>query len=291
MQLAAAGRTYHVLDRLAVGSITTLYRCRDRHREVIFKVARDPCTNDLLANEAQVLHHLIGADVTGRFSPFLTQVEASLAVGDPTAGEPRQAAILRMDDRIHSPDELFTLAEIRAHYPAGVDPRHVAWIWRRLLTILGFAHTSDVVHAAVLPEHVLIEPREHKLLLIDWCCAVINWQHNTAPVALTAGYRDWYACESALRQPPTPGLDVALAARCMIELLGGDPVSADFPTSTPPGLQRHFTRCLARRTADARQLLNDFDRLIEALWGPRKFMELHMPPKRRANDSLLPNAN
>ena len=144
-----------------------------------------------------------------------------------------------------------TLNEIRAEYPAGLHCRHVAWIWRRILTILGFAHAKDVVHAAVLPEHILIEPKEHKLLLIDWCCAAMNWQHNTAPIPLTAGYRDWYACESALGQPPTPRLDVAFAARCMIELLGGDPVSAEFPTSTPPGLQRHFLRCLSRRTADA----------------------------------------
>jgi hypothetical protein len=77
----------------------------------------------------------------------------------------------------------------------------------------------------------------------------------------------------------------------MIELLGGDPVSAEFPASTPPGLRRHFSRCLGRRHALAWRLLEDFDRLIDALWGPRRFMKLDMPLKRPVDDSLLPNAN
>ena len=41
----------------------------------------------------------------------------------------------------------------------------MAWVWRRLLTIVGFAHANHVVHGAVLPPHVVIEPKEHKLLL------------------------------------------------------------------------------------------------------------------------------
>ena len=62
----------------------------------------------------------------------------------------------------------------------------------RPLTVLGFAHSNDVIHAAVLPMHVLIEPRGHKLMLIDWCTAVAGGG-GTQPVQVIAGgYTSWY---------------------------------------------------------------------------------------------------
>ncbi|MCY0672106.1 hypothetical protein OVX45_27535, partial [Klebsiella pneumoniae] len=76
-----------------------------------------------------------------------------------------------------------------------------------------------------------------------------------------------------------------MGARCMIELLGGDPVSAELSPAVDPALRRYFSRCLDPASADERslawKLLEDFDRLIEALWGPRQFRPLALPPKRR----------
>jgi hypothetical protein len=272
LELVAGERTYRVLDRIALGSISSVYRCGFGESIAgICKIARDPCTNDLLVNEAKVLEWLAAVD-RGRFAPFLPRVEASIALREAAGSEARQANVLRMDEKIRSPDELYTLDEVRAAYPRGLGARHVAWIWRRVLSVLGFAHASGVVHGAVLPEHVLIEPREHKLVLIDWCCAALGYRNS--PVAIVGGYRDWYAREGALRRAPTTGLDVALGARCMIELLGQQALE--------PGLSRYFARCRGRERADAWKLLEDFDRLIEATWGPRKFVELRMPPKRHA---------
>jgi hypothetical protein len=45
-----------------------------------------------------------------------------------------------------------TLAQVRAAYPRGVDPRDAAWMWRRLLVAVGAAHRAGVIHGAVLPE-------------------------------------------------------------------------------------------------------------------------------------------
>jgi hypothetical protein len=282
--VVAGGREYQVMDRLSIGSVSAVYRCQTAggsggQVEGVFKVARDVRSNALLANEADVLGRLARADVDGRFAPFLPRVEMSLGVGGTTREAARRANVLMHDEQIRSPDELYTLGEVRAAHAGGLGPRHVAWIWRRLLSVLGFAHASGVAHAAVLPEHVLIEPHGHKLVLIDWCCAAPDWRRATGAVAVIGGYRDWYRSERALREPPTPGLDVALGARCMTELLGGDPVGGVFPPSIEPGLRRYFERCTRRPAADAWRLLDDFDRLIEAMWGPRRFVELDMPPK------------
>jgi serine/threonine protein kinase len=273
------GRFYRVEDRIAIGSICTIYRCRleegRRTVEGLFKVAREPMSNALVVNESRVLRHLQQADRDGRFGAFLPTVRHSFAYGvDP----PRQANVLTLHDLIRSPDELYTLGEVRAFHARGLDGRDVAWIWRRLLNVLGFVHSAGVVHGAVLPMHVLIEPREHKLVLIDWCFA--SWPGEPAkPVALTGGYDAWYRRDGASTRAPTPAIDVAFGARCMIELLGGNPLDATVPPTVEPGLGRHFERCLSGN-ADAWKMLGDFDRLIEAMWGPRKFRELPMPPKR-----------
>lgn len=292
LDLAVGGRTYRVFDRVAVGAVCSVYRCRfDAGRapvEGVLKVARDARTNDLVANEAAVLRRLHAADPAGRFAPFLPAVEATVAVGggDPS-GPPRCGNVLRMHGSIRSPaDDLYTLADVRAAYPAGLDARDVAWIWRRLLAVLGFAHSQGVVHAAVLPVHVLIEPREHKLVLIDWCSAADAPPGPGWPPALVhGGYASWYRREGALRVPPTPGLDIALGSRCMVDLLGGDALRGEVPPTVDRALGRYFGRCLGKGTAvraDARKLLHDFDRLIEALWGPRRFRALVMPPKRKS---------
>jgi serine/threonine protein kinase len=194
--------------------------------------------------------------------------------------------VLKLDDDIRSPaDELYTLEDVRAAHPAGLDARDVAWIWRRLLSVLGFAHTQGVIHGQILPMHVLIEPREHKLVLVDWCAAVPQAPPRAKGLSIiSSGHRAWYRREIALTDPPSPALDIALAARCMIELLGGDPIDETFPPSVDPAIQRHFQRCLGSASGkrpDAPKLLEDFDRLIEALWGPRKFRVLEMPPKQR----------
>ena len=272
---------YRVLDRIAYGDLANVYRCRfpvnAREVEGIIKIARDWRTNQPLRNEARVLDQLHAADRELRFAPFLPGVEESFSYCQDTPSEARQATVLRLHGSIRSVDELYTLEEVRRCYPHGVDARDMAWIWRRLLTIVGFAHANHMVHGAVLPPHVVIEPREHKLLLVDWSNAVRRGE----PLQTIAGsYRPWYAAGVARPgRSATALLDVSLAARCMIDLVGGEAIHLRFPREFPPALVAYFNRCFTG-AVDAWRLLDDFDRLIEALWGKRQFRVLEMPAKR-----------
>lgn len=285
IEIVVGRRVYRVMERIAIGSVCAIYRCKacDSAAMAIFKVARDPCSNPLVLNEAAVLRRLHSIAGAERFLAFIPQVLDNVSLGDSSTSTERQANVLQMHAEIGLPEELYPLGEVRSHFPKGLDARHVAWIWRRLLTVLGFAHSNDVVHSAVLPMHVLIEPREHKLILIDWCTAVAG-RGGTQPVQVIAGgYTAWYKRQEALRKPPTPELDLGLGARCMIELLGGDPITGQLPSAVEQGLARYFSRCLSRDSTSgitAWNLLDDFDRLIEALWGPRQFIPLSIPAKR-----------
>src|SRR5438477_6385113 len=57
LEVTIAGKHYRVLDRIAIGSICSVYRCQwlaidGRQIERLFKIARDPCTNEYVSNEA-----------------------------------------------------------------------------------------------------------------------------------------------------------------------------------------------------------------------------------------------
>jgi hypothetical protein len=274
--------TYRINDRIAVGAICMIYRCRFRgesgEAEGVFKIARDGRTNDLVTNEADVLQSLHSVEDKERLRPFIPALKASFTHG---SGHelPRQANILRLHEEIRSVDELYSLAEVKAHYAAGLEARDMAWIWRRLLTVLGYIHNNDIVHCAVLPMHILIDPRDHKLVLIDWCSAVQQVRSEPgAVVVLDHSYEPWYRRQLGGRKVPSKSLDVGLAARCMVDLMGGDGLEVKLPPAVEPALGRYFQRCIVDAPS-AWTMLQDFDHLIEALWGPRRFRTFAMPPK------------
>ncbi|HEU5226722.1 MAG TPA: hypothetical protein VFU49_02840, partial [Ktedonobacteraceae bacterium] len=158
-------RHYAVERQLARGDISALYVASaipDSKPDCLLKIPVRPQDNDLLSNEARVLAHLRASADYPRLRHFVSQLVDSLAYQEQTSGVVRQINVLAYLDGFYS------LKEVRQIYPQGIDPRHMAWIWRRLLVALGFAHLNNVIHGAVLPTHVLIHPRLHGVILIDW---------------------------------------------------------------------------------------------------------------------------
>ncbi len=282
VDVAVSGRVYRVLDRIGVGSRCLVYRCKvggnRSDAEGTIKIARDPASNAAVAREAEVLRHLHSADAAGQFTPFVQTVLASFGYVGTRGEPPRHANVLRMDPAVHSPaDDFYTLAEVRSAYPDGLDARDMAWVWRRVLTVLGFAHGCGVAHGAVLPVHLLIDPVDHKLVLIDWCAATLPHRPTVeARAAMPGGYWPWGAAESF----PSAAGDLRLAARCMAELVGGDVAADRFPPACDPAVARHLSRVFNSTRPDAWRLRDEFDQLIEAAWGPRQFRPLTMPPRR-----------
>lgn len=264
MELKLSSGKIVVRDRLAFGDICNVYRCTigGSGRAGVFKIARTHHTNAHVANEPAVLRRLHAADTSGRFAPFIPAVFDTTHYADEGGGSARTATVLRYHDDISGPDALYTLEEVRDAYPAGVDARDMAWMWRRLLTILGFCHQQRYAHGALTPAHVLIEPQGHKLVLIGWCGAV---EFGCMPRLQPGAWRDWSAWDGGAGTRT----DLSGASRSMRYLLR-EPIE--------PAIDRHLERA-AESTVDAWQLLADFDRVIEALWGPRRFRPFVMPAR------------
>lgn len=273
---------FTVLEPLAGGESARVYHCDVRTKKggatapAVFKIAATGVANEGLKNESVTLWLLTFAEGSGAHQPFFPRVVESFAYVD-EARVTRRANVLAYDPSIRSPAELYSLAEVRAAYPDGLDARDVAWMLRRVLSLLAFAHGAGVGHGAVTPAHVLIEPREHKLVVVGWANAG-GVDANVGPHSTDRVAASWLA-------EPTPRreADVALAGRTFIGLLGGDPVDVELPDSVDAGVARFLERCvLGRDISGSKQpgrLLSDFDRLIDSLWGKRTFRPFAMPPR------------
>jgi serine/threonine protein kinase len=185
---------------------------------------------------------------------------------DPATGVRRAANVLARQRGFVS------LAEVARAYPRGVDPRDAAWMWRRLLAGLGWAHRAGIVHGAVLPPHVLIHPAEHGLVLVDWCYSVATIPAGGRIPALVAAYRSEYPPEVPSKEAAGPATDIYLATRTMRGLIG---------ENAPAAMRRFADGCLyaapRMRPQDAWKLLAELDELLEHLYGPRRFREFAMP--------------
>ncbi|ONH23201.1 molecular chaperone DnaJ [Pseudofrankia asymbiotica] len=316
--------TYTVGERYADGDIATLYRvARTAPADggpggpadgddppYVVKIARSAADDDLVAREAAALRRIARLG-DPKFAPYVPRLVDTGRFADAAAGGAgRRANVLgRLDGFV-------TLAQVRAAYPGGVDPRDAVWMWRRLLVAVGHAHRAGVAHGAVLPGHVLIHPEQHGLVLVDWCYsavpdpaegAVVGPHRGAGPAgfaggrgarrpgrgdedpsrripALVEAYADWYPPEVARREPPGAATDLALATRCVSYLLGS-PDPARLGAGVPAPIRRFLGGCLlpapSMRPDDAWQLLGELDDLLGRLYGPRRFRPFTMPRPTR----------
>jgi hypothetical protein len=262
--------TYNLGAKRTGGDLADLYGATyDGTRDVVIKLPRDPADGDLLEREAVALRQL-PKDGPERFIPYVPQLVESFRHRDAATGPERRTNAIVALDGFHS------LAEVHDAYPDGIDPRDAAWMWRRLLVALGFAHRAGVLHGAVLPEHVLIHPGKHGLVLVDWCYSVPGCYAPVDPSgrvpALVGRYADWYPPEVPGRERASAATDIFMATHCMTYLMG----------DKAPKPMRSFAKgCLLasqrRRPGDAWRLLEEFDELLARLYGPRRFRPFTMP--------------
>lgn len=229
------------------------------------KILRDSKDEDLATAEWKALTTLW--DVTADGGTFHRYLPRPLETAKVTlAGKSRHANILS-----HAKN-CFSLAEVIRAYPSGVDPRDMAWMWRRILELLAWMHSrTKVVHGAVIPDHFLIHPERHAGRLIDWSYAV----QGSALKAIPANKDSFYPPEVFLKKPATPALDVYMSAQCALALVGGD------PKVLPRPIADLLAACLLksphRRHVDALEVYTRFDYVLKELYGPPSFRPFSMP--------------
>ena len=248
----------------------------DEDVRVVVKTARFINDNDLVANEAHILTHLYPSGAKEeKFYRYLPRLLHSYVREDG-----RRTNVIP-----YFPD-FVSFADILRVYPDGIDYRDLAWMFKRLLACIGFAHTKGVVHGAVLPPHVLVHPTGHGAKIIDWSYAVVKEDRNSIKAVCT-DWRTYYPPEVFQRQLPTAATDVYMAAQCAVALLGGDVKVWQTPGAVPVELCEFLAPCLKERPSerpqDAWALHEAFDRLLLKLVGKPAYRPFTMPEGTSSN--------
>lgn len=269
LEIRTRSRTYALTGLLARGDLCDVYESTRDGQPVVVKVAGTAADADLLDAEARALRGFPAEPGLRTLVPWLADSFEVRA-----GGERRRVNVIG-----RAPVGHVSVAEICRAYSRGLDYRDAAWIARRLLAALGYAHSRGVVHAAALPDHVLVHPTEHTALLVDWCYSVRVGEPARAAVG---GAAAWYPPELLSKRPLGPQADIYIAGRCFAHLLGWR-VSGDWgAAAVPPAIRAFVASCLlgnpARRPTDALALHDELGDVMQKLVGPPKFRPLAMPP-------------
>lgn len=258
------GNAYSLGRLLASGDASDIYETADGMCAV--KVSRVPGVHELMRNEYEILNGFLGNDFILKYVPH---VVSSMRGKDSFL---KQITVFKRDPSV----EYYTLAQVAQKYPAGLDGRHLAWIFKRLLECLGAVHKQGIVHTAILPEHVLVFPRNHGISLIDWKTAT---KPGSTVTSISVARRNFYAPEILNRQPVGEATDIFMAAGCIMWLGCGNLLLKD-ATSVPRQMLAFLRSCMlekySMRPTDAWALHQEFSDMLLGLYGKPRFVELTM---------------
>ncbi len=170
--IGCGGHSYQLEQSLGTGDLSKVFLARRLGPMPLLATIKLSTSSDAATHyrqEAQALRDLHEGQ-TGAASAYASQrlpiVLWQGAVGG-TGGQ--QALIFR-----YHPGCWGSLAAVSQRYPQGLDPRHLVWIWRRLLDVLHFVHSQGWSHGDIRPEHALVLPKDHGVRLIGWGTAKAN---------------------------------------------------------------------------------------------------------------------
>jgi hypothetical protein len=262
---------YRLRGRLAVGHSSDVWlaeRATRLSERVVIKMLRNAEDRALLEHEQEVLRELERSTERGYdyFATLLPQ-RVALGLGLRSGETPRLSAVFREPTGF-----AHTLLDVQRAFPNGCDPRHLVWIWRRVLELLSWVHRSGKVHAAVLPAHVLLNARDHAARLVGWACA--SPAGASLSVAATTDL-DVYPELELDGAPVSPRTDLVMIARALLKIFG--PRADTAPAHFPPGLATLLEReASGAGGIDASRLSEEVSTVARASFGPPKFVALNL---------------
>lgn len=280
--LQSASETYQLSSTpLCEGDFSVLYRALalTRKMQVLVKISSEPTLNRWLEREVVLLTRFRDAKssdplaLIGRYVPKL--VDTFLIEGP---GRTRYRVNVTGFTK-----GLVSVAQIIEAYPRGLEPAQAAWVARRVIAQALAAHMAGVVHGAITPDHVLVEPVTHEPVHIGWAHVIEDPKKSGGRIThVIDRWRDFYPPEVFDKKTPDLRTDLYMAGKTVIKLLGGDVRNNTLPTTVPDEMKKSILRLVekspSRRPLDGGKYLDEFTRIVRGIWG-RKYRPLDMPVK------------
>jgi len=260
---------YTLIEKYCGGEVSNLYLAETETKtKCLLKIVRAPSDNDLLDNEARFLANIHGKDDAKApiFQKYFPKLLDSFPMIE--GGKHRRVNVLDVAEGY------FSLAEVRTAYPDGLDVRDAAWMIRRAFEGLGWIHSHNLVHGAVLPEHVLVDPVGHGARIVGWSYAVQSGQRLTA---ISASRKDMYPASVLKKAPATSVLDVQLIGECAALLVSDR--KGKVRSDVPANVDAFFTVCRSGGIKNGWDAYRVYDEVLEKNFGKRKYRAFTMPPR------------
>jgi hypothetical protein len=259
------GSRFRVVSRLATGHSTDVFLAKRATRlseRVILKRLRAVEDEALLRNEQRVLAALALSRAQGA-AYFTTLLPQRVAFGRLDAeATPVSAAVFREPVGF-----VHTLADVARVYSNALDPRHAVWIGRRVLELLSFVHRSGFVHRAVLPEHILVNVREHGARLVGFSCAA---EPGKPAELIDPRFEALYPAGHSRAQAVEARHDLCMLANCLLWATRGH-------AEQPAPLERLLNELARGGSDDAWQAQEKLGQAARESFGAPRFVELRMP--------------
>lgn len=121
-----------------------------------------------------------------------------------------------------------------------IHPEDVSWISQRVLNALHYLHCTGIIHGDVKPNNIMVQPKVHNAILVDYGLSSIRPKAFSKPIGYTAVFA---APEIIEGKPPLPESDLYSLGLTMVYTLGGDPITKQIPDHVPKPL-REFVQDL-----------------------------------------------
>lgn len=253
-EIKTKNNLYLVHDHSVEGEYASIYTGTCGTDSVCVKIVHEKSDNKLLMNEVKVMKRLTHKSLPAFLDVFKTS--------DGTMG-----LVMREIDG-------YDLTQIREKYADGLSPRHVCWIFERLLSVLGFMHINKILHGNIEPSNVMVRPRDHNSFLIDFLFSLIEPMDSGETVGV---YSEEYSHrEIAGKYAPMPHHDLYSLAKCMIYLLGGNVENNKIPSEVNITLRRFILEFIHCKVTDAWQKHKELRDLRKKVLGHKGFVTFDM---------------
>lgn len=257
--LKSPKRQYTLIARRYVGDVADIHLAEADGKQYLVKVSRVPGAEKLLDRERQVLTELHTAASDASYRLYFPLIVESFPAHD------------RFKRRVNvfaHEEGWYSLPDVMARHPNGLLGRHLVWIFKRLLTAIGFAGRQEIVHGAILPPHILVRPKDHAVRLCGWGQSV---KAGSPVTSLVTQFKNLYPAAAIQKAPARSGADVHLAAESVMLL-----AQSKCPERIRAFMNGSRIAGQWSRDVDAFDFYDEFTDLAVALYGKAKFVALEM---------------
>lgn len=261
---------YNTAGPFAVGDVSDLYFGWEGDKDFVLKISRVNGAHLMLEREYTVLSQIQSAAFNLEKEARAKGKRSMMTHYFPVIVEtfPAKDSIQRRVNVFVASSGYYPLPVV-VRRNLGLNVRHIVWIFKRTLLGLDFAHKLGIVHGAVLPQHILVSPETHGVMIVGWGHSV---DEGSRVRTISKDFKSWYPPEVLEKKPAYSGTDTYMAAKCMLSALDGHSpkIESFLKACMLPGVNMRLN------SGNAFEIWQDFNDLAQELFGRPQWAELTM---------------